>query len=91
MVSGYGRKKSEDVGVLCFVGAFVEEAEYGYVAAELLWGKVVLYEGLFVGEADVFGEFVLYVVEFGEVGCVCVVYGTNGPLKVGPYVGLELE
>ena len=76
--------------MLCFVGALVEEAEYGYVAAELLWGKVVVWKGLFVGEADVFGEFVLDVVEFGEVGCVGVVYGTSGALEVGPYVGLEL-
>ena len=53
--------------MLLFVGAFVEEAEYGYVAAELLWCKVVVYEGVFVGKADVFGEFVLDVVEFGEV------------------------
>ena len=91
MFCGYGREQFEYVWVLGLVGTFVEEAEYGYVAAELLWGKVVLYEGLFVGEADVFGEFVLYVVKFGEVGCVCVVYGTNGALQVGPYVGLELE
>ena len=42
MICRYGRKKLEDVGVLCFVGAFVEEAEYGDVAAELLWGKVVV-------------------------------------------------
>ena len=47
-------------------------------------------ESLFVGESDVFGEFVLYVVEHGEVGCVGVVYGTNGALEVGPDVGFEL-
>ena len=67
MVCRYGREQFEDVRVLCFVGAFVEEAEYGNVAAELLWGKVVVDEGLFVGEVYVFGELVLYVVEFGEV------------------------
>jgi hypothetical protein len=53
--------------VLLFVGALVEEAKDGNVASELLWSKVVSDEGLYVGEVDVLGKLVLYVVEFGEV------------------------
>ena len=40
----------EYVWVLLFVGALVEEAKYGYILAQLLWGKVVVNESLFAGK-----------------------------------------